>query len=303
LRYMPLHPMETPPLDPASESLELTPAALERLRETDLTEVIVTARGQLRYNGSIVGSLSKGGSLDAPRVTSFVEDSDLTTRLQAMVDQRVASFSRQLPTAGRGLAESERTLLRGLNEQLRGGLGSVRLAPIQGSIRAMRGSGRSVLDSTSIKIGRRYVYYPEGLTPQAVVARLALVTIQKGKQAPDLRKPPQVILLGPDSGLSHLSSKEFERIGYEVFTGRAVRIDIVERVLSPSFSQKPANVLPTLMHTFRCTEDEAKSFAKQLKIGTTTEKRGPRKKGGKDEGRTKNGRNRSGGRKSGFRNS
>ncbi len=284
------------PLKKSKPSAEL----LGRLADAPSTQFLISARGEVQFNDTIVASLVPGASLFRPNVRLQIQAPSLAEQIERVIREKVAclfgDFSvQESATLNRGGA-----LLADLSQRLHENLGSLRLQHVQGLVKAIRGQELSRMKASSLVLGRRHVYLPESLNPSAVLTRLALLSVHKKIIVPEHCKPAQVLILDQQSGLSHLSGTDFERLGYERFAGRALRVDIVERVLHPTFGQKLPSHLPSLMHMFRCSEDEAKLIAKQLKLGKAPEKRGP-KTNHSDEGRTRSGRNRSGGRKSLFR--
>jgi hypothetical protein len=281
---------------------ELSPSVMDRMLAAEPAAFLLSADGHLKFNDVCVAALSPGAKPTEPQVRSLVEGARAAEHLRRVVHAKIASLLLPLSVGGKALGADNDSLLRSISEQLCESLGSVRLRQVQGLVRALQGPGKGALGDSRVVVGRRYVYVRENLTPEAVVARLALLAAYKKVPAPSHFKPAQVLLLDQKEGLPRLSAKDLERLGYELIAGRAVRVDIVERVLAPSFNQNSQNILPSLMHTFRCSEEEARAVVKQLNLGGPRAKRGPRPKEG-DERRTRAGRNRSGGQKSAYRQS
>lgn len=280
-------------LPPQSERGKRTasPDWSQRLIATQPGHFSLTASGQLVLNGVRVASLVRGKKLTKPDLRLHLDEAaiargelgpvdehrsidngELRAELAKVLASKVASLLEPLSFGtDEGPMAPENSLLSDLYQQLRSGLGSLRLHQVQGLVRALTEGERMSPQFSRLVVGRRHVYLPESLSPTNVVTRLALLASHRGHVVPSPWKASKVLLLDAKSGLSHLSATDFERLGYELFGARAVRVDIVEQVLDPKFGQKLQSVLPSLMHTFRCSEEEAKVIARQL--GLTGPKR------------------------------
>lgn len=292
-------PVEDPSNTLNSPQIEGPTNISSRILQAEPEDFFLSAQGELILHDKCVATLLPGKALTTPHLRPLTDDPQSVKLLEEVLAFLLAQLLEPLKLEAKAPLASDTPLLRSLGEQLSAALGSVRTREVQGLVRALSGAGRELLAQRHLVVGRRHTYLHQNIDRKAVITRLGLLSTFRSLKAPDRWKPAQVLLLDQASGLTHLSAKDFERLGYELFSGRAVRVDIVERVIAPSFAQKSPTVFPSLMHSFRCTEEEARAFAKQLKIGGPPEKQGRKTRA--DQGRTKAGRNRSGGKKSGFR--
>jgi hypothetical protein len=270
--------LETPPPKVEPPLTAISPPWVDRLLDTDPTGFLISPQGSLLFNGLCLAQLATGKSLTEPGLHLSLDEAEAALGERGPIDRReqveehlrsvvlakLGNLLNPLRFEGDEFPRSARPLLKDLSAQLSETLGSRRLHPVQGLLRALPGEARAALQARGIVVGRRHVFLRENLTPAKIVLRLALLVSSKGLTAPEQWKPSQVLILSPESGLSHLSGADCERLGYELFGRNAVRVDIVERVVNPSFAQNQPDYLPSLMHTFRCAEDEARDVARRL---------------------------------------
>ncbi len=271
-----------------NDSTELASAAaqsetlfLDSLLDAKPDEIRLSVGGFFRFKEVNVARLTRGKSLVEPQLQVLLKEEQrgsAESPLRRVLSARLNELWRPLHLERDSLAESDNALLRSISEQMRDGLGSLRVRQVQGLIRALQKSGRAALSESGIVVGRRHIYAPQAISDAAVITRYALVTAFKGGDAPLSWKPSPVHLLDKSGGVAHLSGTDLERMGYERLQGRAVRIDVVERIVDPRFVQKQPVYLPTLMHTLRCNEKEAQEAARQLSLAGAPKGNRPRRR-------------------------
>ncbi len=265
----------------ASASTQREALFIDSLVDAKPDEIRLSAQGLLRFKEINVARLTRGRSLLEPRIQILLEGEQrdaAAAPLERVLGAKLNELWKPLRLERDSLAESDNVLLRSIGEQMKDGLGSLRVRQVQGLVRALQKSGRAALSESHIVVGRRHIFAPRAIADAAIVTRYALITAFKGTDAPLSWKPSPVHLLDKSGGVAHLSGTELERMGYERLQGRAVRVDIIERIVDPRFVQKHAVYLPTLMHTLRCNEKEAQEAARQLGLAGAPKGNRPRRR-------------------------
>lgn len=265
----------TGPALPSEESI------IDALVDAKPDEFRLSVQGEIRFKEVSVARLSRGASLGEPELQLLLKESYRAVAepvLQRAVKAKLNVLWNALRFERDDLASTDNALLRDISGQMKEGLGSLRVRQVQGLIRALQKSGRGALSESGVIVGRRHIYAPKTISKEAAVIRYALVTAFKGSDAPLSWKPSPVLLLDKSGGVAHLSGGELERLGYERLGARAVRLDVVERIVDPRFAQKQPVYLPTLMHTLRCSEAEATAVARQLRLAGASKGNSPRRR-------------------------
>jgi ATP-dependent RNA helicase SUPV3L1/SUV3 len=117
--------------------------------------------------------------------------------------------------------------VRGLVHRLEQGLGTVLAADVTDVLAMLDDGARAALTAAGLEIGPLVVYVPEGLSPDAIAARIALATTWYGAGRA-LRPPTGGAVSFPiGRGIDHAA---YAAIGFPVFGPRAVRADVAARV-------------------------------------------------------------------------
>lgn len=273
--------LENDSTKPESSAGPLEDDLIDGLLDAKPDELRLTVQGILRFKEVNVARLARGASLGEPQLELLLKKEQreaVEPALRRIVNAKLNELWKALRFERESLAQSDNKLLRDISGQLKEGLGSLRVRQVQGLIRALQKSGRGALSESGVIVGRRHIYAPKTISKEAIVTRYALLTAFKGSEAPLSWKPSPVLLLDKSGGVAHLSGGDLERLGYERLQGRAVRVDVVERIVDPRFAQKQPVYLPTLMHTLRCNEAEATAVARQLRLAGASKGNSPRRR-------------------------
>jgi ATP-dependent RNA helicase SUPV3L1/SUV3 len=200
-----------------------------RLMAAEDKDISLSEHGKLWWDGAIVGMVTKGASPLAPRMT-LVADAPAAAveeKLQAWLDARIAARLQPLLALARDSdGKSELTgLARGAAHLLAQNFGVVakaelalpeKIGPI---LRALRPYG--------VWFGRRDVYLPKLLRPDAASLAALLWNVWNG--AAPFHAPPAPGLTSFAAERSN--PRAFLRAaGFEVVAGRAIRLDMLERL-------------------------------------------------------------------------
>jgi ATP-dependent RNA helicase SUPV3L1/SUV3 len=199
------------------------------LLAADDKDISLSEHGKLWWDGAIVGMLAKGPSPLSPRVTLVADTPNpaVESLLQQWLDRRMETRLAPLLALRRD-AEGKSELAgmaRGVAHQLAENFGVIarkelplpdKLGPI---LRALRPYG--------VWFGRRDVYLPKLLRPDAATLTALLWNLWHG--AMPFHAPPAAGLT------SFAAPREIPRAflraaGYEVIGGRAIRLDMLERL-------------------------------------------------------------------------
>ena len=198
---------------------------------------------EVRFRGELVGELVAGRELAAPQIALALSD-EVGPGARARIERRLAAFARDLVSelcaplaigAQRATAavasgathviETDSGPVRGLLYQLAQGLGTARERDARAQLAALSDEDRALLDAHGIELGRRTVHARAMLAPASIARRALLarlfyrVTLDPPRGAVALARERTI---SPDAYLA---------IGFVVLGTRAVRADIVERVL------------------------------------------------------------------------
>ncbi|HVK63825.1 MAG TPA: helicase-related protein [Polyangium sp.] len=193
----------------------------------------VDASGRITFeDGRELGRLVRGSSLLLPdvKVAPLLE---LGAGAQTRITRRLVAFARDLVEelcaplrahAPRGIGAAA----RGILYQLEQGLGTVRAEDAAAQIAELAPEDRDKLAAAGIVVGARVLYVPAMLKGPALLRRSALVAAFAGTRAPQAPGPSvvSVPVTRPADAPLHTA------LGYPVFGPRAVRADVVEKVLA-----------------------------------------------------------------------
>jgi ATP-dependent RNA helicase SUPV3L1/SUV3 len=200
--------------------------------ESDLDEVFrMDGQGVLFWRGHPVADLTAGDVAWRPDVR--VRDSDLLEPAQRdRVHKRLRTWLETHLEAGvpqlLQLARSDLSgSARGIVFQVLEGLGNAPAEALRALVKELDEQGRKDLAKVGIRLGTENLYIPQLLKPKAVALRGLMWSLFKGV-FPEEGLPPegrvQVVRL-PET------PKEYDlALGYQRLGGRAIRIDMVERI-------------------------------------------------------------------------
>ena len=187
----------------------------------------------LRWQGAIVARLRPGATVLAPRLQLELDPTldaaaqDRVRRrldrwLDSWIDERLGALARLRQAArGDGLTGAGRGIAYRLVEQH----GTMRRAEADSLVRDLAQPDRKALARLGVRFGQHHVFMPDLLKPAASEARTRLLRIFHGR--PQSLPPPGRTVLRPPfpaQGEAMLS------LGFALFDGFAVRVDILERI-------------------------------------------------------------------------
>ena len=212
-------------------------------------EVIESAHSELRLDvtgrivhvasGRPIAEVARGSSIALPDVR-VTDDGGLGAGAQRRLHRRALAFARdvvsELLGGARDLAASSTesstsveasAAMRGLVHRLEQGLGTLLANDVSDIAAVLDEDARTALARAGLVLGSLVAYVPEGLTPDAIVSRIALATTWYG--AGRALRPPSggAVSFPVGRGIDHAA---FTAIGFPVFGPRAVRADVAARV-------------------------------------------------------------------------
>ena len=213
-------------------------ARVRRLAAAAPGEIVLSEHGKFWWDGAVIGRLTAGANALAPRVVIFADEQlkpelreTVQARLETWLAERIASRLgpllelRNASEAKPGGKNALPSHVRGVAHLLCENFGSIdrteaQLPPdIRGAIRALKPFG--------VWIGRRAIYLPKLLKPEA--ASLLALLCGIASKLGEIPAPPPMGLTSfacePDASRAFLSAA-----GFRVFAGRAIRLDMLERL-------------------------------------------------------------------------
>ena len=205
------------------------------LAQADDAAITLSEHGKLWWDGAIVGKLVAGPAPLAPQVQVMADDhvkaEPLQARLQAWIDARIAArlqpllVLRDAADARTGTPGALPAEARGVAHQLAENFAALdrasvtlpdKLGPV---LRALRPFG--------VWMGRRTIYIPRLLRPDAAALLTLLWGIWTKKAFPPAAPAPGLTSFAPDRDSSH---DALRAAGFAVTGGRAIRFDMLERL-------------------------------------------------------------------------
>jgi ATP-dependent RNA helicase SUPV3L1/SUV3 len=217
-----LQPTLRPKVPPA------VPTGVDTVIDAPHEAFTLTADGRIVHDAKVIGHLVRGTSIARPDVRV---DEDLAAGAKSRVQRRLLAFARDVANdlTGRSLVTEDSPPLRAFLHRLEQGLGT-ELTSSFADI-ALTDVERQSL--AGIHFGTTVVFLPSGLEPAAVEARIALATIwfsaARGGRGP-LRPPAGgAVSFTPSRGIDR---RAYTAIGYPAAGPRAIRADVLERVVA-----------------------------------------------------------------------
>ncbi|HUE65913.1 MAG TPA: helicase-related protein [Rhizomicrobium sp.] len=213
--------------------------ALARAEDGAIT---LSEHGKLWWDGAIVARLVAGASPLSPNVQMLadphVKTEALQARLQTWVEARIAARLGPL-LALRDAAEAktgtERALpaeVRGTAHQLAENFGALDRGNLQHALPDRLGPLIRNLRPFGVWFGRRTVYLPKLLRPDAAALLTLLWGVWTKKEAPPAPPAPGLTSfpLGSSNGNGGIEIGSLHAAGFAVFAHRAIRFDMLERL-------------------------------------------------------------------------
>ena len=208
----------------------------KQLTLTDDGQILWQSDASNPLPGQPVAVLRKGASQLKPEVelldSELVQGQDKTALvdfIKAWLDQRINTVLE--PLMGLVKEEGIEGQARGIAYQLHEALGILPRQELEDLISGLDAEARKVLRQRKVRLGPVLVFVPELNKPAAVKLRALLWWLWHDRILPaPLPKDGVVSMLIPD-GTSY--DPDYQRaIGYPVYGGRAIRVDMLDRLIS-----------------------------------------------------------------------
>lgn len=263
----------------------------ERLSVAKPAEFALTRTGALLWRGEEVGRLEASDDPLFPSV-QLLADEHMSAPDREKVQQRLNTWlsfhigTRIKPLVDLAKAEDISGLARGIAFRLIENFGSLRRDLIAEEVRSLDQPARAQLRKYGVRFGAYNIYFPALLKPDAAELLLLLWALKHGADVNmDLAQLPDP----PRPGLTSLTADAnlpegfYRASGFHVCAGRAVRMDMLERlgdIIRPLTSWKPGGgaqeppagalgggafkVQPDMMSILGCSNDELSQVLKAL---------------------------------------
>ncbi|RME27688.1 MAG: disulfide oxidoreductase [Deltaproteobacteria bacterium] len=205
-------------------------ATIDRLHQATPDELTSDPTGRIRLGGIPLGQLERGEGLWSPRVRTLrldlLDDATrrgVTTLLAGWRDRLVDTLRAPLHRPAHAALDQPG---RGIHFQILEGLGSVPRDRVRRLVDLLGPEDRRNLARLGIRIGRRQLYVLGLASPPAILARGLLWHCWTGARLPD---PLPVGASAPRQ--PGVSVETWRALGYTPLGERAVRHDVVERVV------------------------------------------------------------------------
>jgi ATP-dependent RNA helicase SUPV3L1/SUV3 len=209
------------------------------------SEIVLGEDGGISAGGSVIARLLPGQPLLTPKLvlTSADQAADehremllgrLQTWLNAQVDRDLAPLT-TLRDAANGAELAG--MARGFAYRLHEAGGMIERKDVRADLEALGQDDRRALRKVGVRFGRNTIYLPLMLKPRPT--RLFAILSFYGANRTGAPFVPPVGLTSFDAP-DGVSEADFARAGFKVFGGRAIRIDILDRVADVLFDAATA---------------------------------------------------------------
>jgi ATP-dependent RNA helicase SUPV3L1/SUV3 len=199
--------------------------------------ITLSEHGKLWWDGAIVAKLVAGPTSLAPQIEILadphVRTESLQVRLQAWMMTRLATrlgpllALRDAADAKTGTTGALPGDARGIAHQLAENFAALDRAALKESLPEKLGPQIRALRPFGVWFGRRYVYLPKLLRPDAAAMLTLLWGVWTKRDAPPAAPAPGLTSFGVDKGED---TAPLHAAGFAVFAGRAIRFDMLERL-------------------------------------------------------------------------
>ncbi|MCU0656047.1 MAG: helicase [Polyangiaceae bacterium] len=216
-------PLDLPPLPDTNEWAE-------ELIEASHLRFSLDPRGRISFDQREVGQLVRGARLLLPDVKVHGHD-HLPGGLRLRMQRRLLAFARDEvsvlldPLRGPGF-ERLSVPAEGIRLALEQSLGTTLSRRHEAALRALTPQDRALFREMGVVLGRRVLHVPSLLAPEAIVRRGALARVFLDSPPP--QPPPGALSLALPE---RVPGEPYLLLGYVPYSPRAVRADVVERVL------------------------------------------------------------------------
>jgi ATP-dependent RNA helicase SUPV3L1/SUV3 len=266
-------------------------ARSEALSEAPDEAITLNPNGRIVWEGAEIARLERGATALKPRIQLMADEHLPAGERERVLKRLEARLAAELDSKLKPLivlseASDLSGLARGLAYQLTENLGVLRREGASNEIKALDHAARAQVRSYGVRFGAFNVYIPALLKPAAADLLLLLWALFAGRDhgldCDALPSRPQQGLTSVAAG-NDLPEPYWRAAGFHVAGGRAVRIDMLERLsdlIRARVSFRPAEgapeapagatgdggfrVVPELMSVVGCSGEEFASILKAL---------------------------------------
>ncbi|WP_230530382.1 helicase-related protein [Microvirga roseola] len=225
-------------------------ARADRFAETPDTMLVLSNDGTARWMGDPVAKLEPGDKLFEPRLR-ILSDEHLTGPARDKVDNRLRAWLKAYVVRLLGpliqLEESTELtgLARGIAFQVGEALGVLERSKVLNEVRSLDQDARAALRKAGIRFGAYHLYVPALLKPAPRILAAQLWALQNGGL--DQKGIDEIAHLAQSGRTSipvdpEIAAGLYRAAGFRVCGGRAVRVDILERLadlIRPAIAYRP----------------------------------------------------------------
>jgi ATP-dependent RNA helicase SUPV3L1/SUV3 len=222
----------------------------ERFSAAADSALVLSNDGTIRWNGEPVGKLEPGDKLFEPRIR-LIADEQLTGPARDKVDGRLKAWLKAHVVRLLGaLTEMETSaeltgLSRGIAFQIAEALGVLERSRVLQEVRSLDNDGRAGLRRHGVRFGAYHLYLPALLKPAPRTLAAQLWALKHGGL--DQKGLDEIAHLAGSGRTSiplapEIAKGLYRAAGYRVCGGRAVRVDILERLadlIRPAVTYRP----------------------------------------------------------------
>lgn len=187
--------------------------------------------------GVIVATVTKGNTILQPEIqvleTNLIEGQDreaITTKLKEWLKGHIATVLEPLVALEKE-EEGIAAPVRGIAFQVYEAMGIVPRSKLEDLIAGLDPEMRKVLRQKQIKLGPVLVFIPALNKPAAVHLRALLWSLWNGKALP-AKVPSDGMVSKSLAAETDVNFEFFSAIGYPVYANRAIRVDMLDRLIS-----------------------------------------------------------------------
>jgi ATP-dependent RNA helicase SUPV3L1/SUV3 len=225
-------------------------ARAHKLAHAPDAQFVLTSDATIRWVGEPVAKVISGDVVLRPRLR-ILADEHLTGAPLEAVQNRLELWLRTHverllgPLFVLSAAEDIVGLARGIAYQIVETLGVLERSKVADDLKSLDQPSRAVLRGHGVRFGAYHIYVPALLKPAPRSLAAQLWAIKHG--GPDLKGLDDLQRLAASGRTSFAADKDIQRalyrtIGYRVCAGRAVRVDILERLadlIRPALAWRP----------------------------------------------------------------
>lgn len=220
----------------------------KQFRLNDTGQILFQPDSTNPLPGTPVAQLGKGEALLAPVVTlldgpmppMLGERDAALARINQWKDAHFTTVIGALTALGSADAPDADTPVADISRKLYGALGIVPRAEIDAFIEKLDQDGRRDLRNRRVRLGPVLVSMPDMNKPAAVRLRALLLTLWNDKPLPAAVPPDGMVSLVVDP--EAIDADYYRAIGYPVYAKRAIRVDMLDRVISAIYDNADKGV-------------------------------------------------------------